>query len=441
MLVGLVITGTAAGDPYDDARSAYDRGDYAAALAVWQPLADGGNARAQNSLGTLYRDGRGVAKDESVAVMWFRKAATQGYAAGQNNLGVMYRHGRGGLPQDLIEAAQWYRLAAEQGLALAQNNLGYMYESGQGVPKDEAEAVRWYRKAAEQGNASAQTNLGIMYRDGRGTASNPEEAVAWFTKAAALGDARARRMLDSNEKKSGDTPLATEPAIAGINRSATFDVGRVTLRMPDDKWESIGRSSHGIRYSGDRSGEVPLDRRHLLLRADGSGRFLAAMMVSTTRGVGGVQMGWTMTCQPGKNAHVVDYSRRHVSGSECLTVTGLVQTQRYLESVAPALLADLARRNVALPATAFAVIESAGLANGAYIQVLAVFASDFKLPMEGIAKGNLPDAIKPEVAAWGTRLADAVSESIHSLSGTLTVPAVTATTDSVIDRPLSGANR
>jgi hypothetical protein len=50
----------------------------------------------------------------------------------QNNLGWMYLNGKG-VAQDDAEAAQWYRKAAEQGFADAQNMLGWMYQNGQGV--------------------------------------------------------------------------------------------------------------------------------------------------------------------------------------------------------------------------------------------------------------------------------------------------------------------
>ena len=47
---------------------------------------------------------------------WYRLAAEQGLAEAQNKLGALYGDGKG-VPQDYTEAAKWYRLAAEQGLA------------------------------------------------------------------------------------------------------------------------------------------------------------------------------------------------------------------------------------------------------------------------------------------------------------------------------------
>jgi len=64
--------------------AAYQRGDYAAALREWRPLAEQGHALAQLQLGVMYYVGRGVAKDYTQAVRWYRKAAAQGSLAGKS---------------------------------------------------------------------------------------------------------------------------------------------------------------------------------------------------------------------------------------------------------------------------------------------------------------------------------------------------------------------
>ena len=78
-----------------------------------------------------------------------RPLAEQGNATAQNNLGVMYAKGQG-LPQNFAQAVVWYRKAADQGDAGAQFNLGGMYEDGQGVPKDYAQAHMWFSLAASR---------------------------------------------------------------------------------------------------------------------------------------------------------------------------------------------------------------------------------------------------------------------------------------------------
>jgi uncharacterized protein len=94
--------------------AAYNRKDYGTALHEWQPLAQRGNAIAQNWLGRMYQQGLGVHKDEIEAVRLYRQAAAQGYAAAQSNLGFMYAEGRG-VAKDETEAVRLFRQAAAQG--------------------------------------------------------------------------------------------------------------------------------------------------------------------------------------------------------------------------------------------------------------------------------------------------------------------------------------
>jgi hypothetical protein len=127
--------------------AAYQRGDFAAAFQLFQPLAERGDASAQSNLGVMYEQGRGVAQNYREAMRWFRLAAVQGNASAQSNLGVMYYKGQG-IAQDYGEATKWYRLAAEQRNPEAQFNLGVMYEEGRGVAQDRVRAHMWYNLAA-----------------------------------------------------------------------------------------------------------------------------------------------------------------------------------------------------------------------------------------------------------------------------------------------------
>lgn len=123
-----------------EARSAYERGDYATALRLLEPLAGGGNAEAQNLLGILYDNGQGVPRDAAEAVTWYRRAAEQGHASAQCSVGRRYHLGEG-VQQKHFEATKWYRLSAEQGNPDAQHGLGYLSSQGLGVPQDMTEAL------------------------------------------------------------------------------------------------------------------------------------------------------------------------------------------------------------------------------------------------------------------------------------------------------------
>ena len=65
-----------------------NRGDYATALQEFRPLAEQGDAKAQNNLGTMYGTGRGVPINDVRAYMWYSLAKAQGHEAAADNLEI-----------------------------------------------------------------------------------------------------------------------------------------------------------------------------------------------------------------------------------------------------------------------------------------------------------------------------------------------------------------
>lgn len=176
--------------------TAYDQGDYAAALQEFLPLAQQGHIKAQFNMGLLYEKGQGVPQDLQEAYRWYYLAGAQGDAYTQNVLGKLFEYGQG-VPQDYIQAIYWYGLAAGQGLAEAQFHLGFLYVTGTGVPQSFIEAEQWYRLAAQQGMGKAQHNMGYLYHIGRG--GLPQDFVQahmWYNLAATRGIENAARLRD-----------------------------------------------------------------------------------------------------------------------------------------------------------------------------------------------------------------------------------------------------
>ncbi len=106
---------------FDKGWAAYNNGDYVTALKEWTPLAEQGDAYAQNNLGNMYADGRGVLQDDQTAVEWVTRAAEQGNARAQFNLGNMYYKGEG-VVQNYIYAHMWWNIAASSGNEVASKN-------------------------------------------------------------------------------------------------------------------------------------------------------------------------------------------------------------------------------------------------------------------------------------------------------------------------------
>jgi len=141
----------ATADPLQDGAAAFKRGDYGQALSAWRPLAAQGNPTAQNNLGIMYLDGKGVPRNTDEAVRYLSLSAAAGSPQGQNNLGGLYRDGKG-LPRDYAKAAQWFAASASQGNSAGMYNLGLMYELGQGMKPEPFHAYMWYAAAAERGD-------------------------------------------------------------------------------------------------------------------------------------------------------------------------------------------------------------------------------------------------------------------------------------------------
>jgi TPR repeat protein len=114
LIVSLALSakvGAAIAEPLEDARAAYEHGDFATAFKTLRLLADQGNAAAQTNLGVMYASGEGVPQSFGDALKWLRKAADQGDAAAQFNLGLLYRDGKGA-SRNYVQAYMWFDLSA-----------------------------------------------------------------------------------------------------------------------------------------------------------------------------------------------------------------------------------------------------------------------------------------------------------------------------------------
>jgi TPR repeat protein len=107
---------------FDKGLDAFERGDYAAALQEWRPLAEQGSPRAQYRLGVMYAYGILVTKDYKKAHEWYEKAARQGNAQAAYELGLMYEIGRG-VVEDRHMAAYWYQQGALRGHGPSQEKF------------------------------------------------------------------------------------------------------------------------------------------------------------------------------------------------------------------------------------------------------------------------------------------------------------------------------
>jgi serine/threonine protein kinase len=153
------------------------------------------------SVEDFYKEGLKAYKKEdySNAEKWYLKAALKNHALSQDSLGSMYFEGRG-VKRNIKKALEWYLKAANQKLPKAQDHMGLMYYNGHGVNVNLKKSFDWFRKAANQGYAEAQWNLGAMYENGKGVKLDKKRALIWYKKAAKQGyDLAIKKLIEEGK--------------------------------------------------------------------------------------------------------------------------------------------------------------------------------------------------------------------------------------------------
>jgi len=133
---------------------AWQKADYAGAVAIWRPLAEQGNADAAFNLGQAYRLGRGVPTNLAAAQTWLERAARKDHVDAQTTLGLLlFENGNqtGGL--------RWLKLAAEQGEARALLIYGTALFNGDNMPRNPVLGYAYVSRAAAQGLKPAKETL------------------------------------------------------------------------------------------------------------------------------------------------------------------------------------------------------------------------------------------------------------------------------------------
>ncbi|MGN6155773.1 MAG: SPOR domain-containing protein [Sphingomicrobium sp.] len=140
-----------------DGIEAWQRSDYAQAIAIWRPLAANGDADAAFNLGQAYRLGRGVPVNLAAAKTWLEKAANAGHLDAQTTLGLLLfdsgNHSAG---------IQWLKKAAERGEPRAMLVYGTALFNGDSVTRDPLMAYAYVSRAAAQGLEPAKSTLNDM---------------------------------------------------------------------------------------------------------------------------------------------------------------------------------------------------------------------------------------------------------------------------------------
>ncbi len=101
-------------------------------------------------------------------------------------LGVNYEFGKG-VGRDEVLAIELYAHACDMKNSEACLSAGRMYEFHHGVDKDDPRAVSFYRRSCDLDDPAGCANLAIMLENGRGTTRDTKAALELFERACARG--------------------------------------------------------------------------------------------------------------------------------------------------------------------------------------------------------------------------------------------------------------
>jgi hypothetical protein len=94
-----------------------------------------------NNIGYKYKNEK---KQYDKALGWYILAARKNDSTAQNNIGVLYYEGKG-VPQNYLCALKWYLKSAQQNdLVNTASGIGKLFENGYGVTLDKYKALEWF---------------------------------------------------------------------------------------------------------------------------------------------------------------------------------------------------------------------------------------------------------------------------------------------------------
>ncbi|WP_374383622.1 tetratricopeptide repeat protein [Dongia sp.] len=197
---------------YQSGVDAYYKGDFKGAYDAWLPLAEAGDAVAQNSLGALYDHGLGVMEDNAEAARWYEAAAQQGFPLAMRNLGNQYATGHG-VAYDLELAKQWYEKAAALGDQQSAALLDHLRPATT-APSDSA-------AAASMPSFGAPATTGSLAEPAEGAAPTAATDTATTSSDTVIADIPTT--------PTGTAPTATGPIVLDAGGStATLSDGSQT---------------------------------------------------------------------------------------------------------------------------------------------------------------------------------------------------------------------
>jgi TPR repeat protein len=185
-------------DDLKKAKRAYRNGNYQRAVKLFRRESEDGNIVADWYLGNMYRQGRGVARDDASAFTYYSRVADH-YDPDETDktrlrivVDSMVRiadYQRTGAvnagiePNPSVAARAYLKIATAYGHPAAHFSLGVMSIRGEGVKKNPQQGLKWLMAAARKRYAPAEAFLGELYWEGKIVRGDRTRALMWYILA------------------------------------------------------------------------------------------------------------------------------------------------------------------------------------------------------------------------------------------------------------------
>jgi TPR repeat protein len=170
---------------------------------------------------------------DSLDAQQLQARASQGDLAAQYALGNLFDCGGRGVHRDYSQALSWFRQAANSGFTPAQVSLGWYFEHGRTVEEDDTIAQRWYQTAAAHGSEAgrlAYARLNAPHVDPPGSrAEAPGGAPGAPAAAAGRGENDDDVVTDDAERQEEERQQSA-PAPGHASNAGPIDWNAPTSR-------------------------------------------------------------------------------------------------------------------------------------------------------------------------------------------------------------------
>jgi tetratricopeptide (TPR) repeat protein len=155
----------------------YNEEDYDTAIEYWTKAAQLGDAHAHYQLGCMYRDGKGVAKNEEKAVYHWEMAAIGGHHMARHNLGCIE-----GIKGNMVRAVKHFIIAANLGYEESMKKLWAHYSGGNITKEDLDATLRTHHAAVNEMKSPERDEADNCWKIGLRFPSSSEQVLILVPK-------------------------------------------------------------------------------------------------------------------------------------------------------------------------------------------------------------------------------------------------------------------